>query len=702
MDEIQPYVDEDERMEEGELIPDPQRERPAEQDRNILTMDELVRTGASRTEIDEFFRRQQALVLQRLEEQRLATEQAAARTRLEQQQQQVPNVAQLMQERNQLLYANQRMAEQLAAAVTLEGALRSGADRGGDAQQRLMQGNVAAMGPSGSNERDVGIPAGADGSSGGNAHAPGADAQQGAAGGTLLGPRFAALRQEIFGQTVHTMGAQPFTDAQTRSALGTGTLGAPGAHAHTEAEANRGTMRVQQDTIINQQGTIQHLQHGITNAVQQLQGTQDMQVGAAAAGMPSGGAMPQPMPVVGGIGAPTASMADPNGADSSSARVSKERYGLIITVLSTHNIRKLPNAASAKVVATWLGQAHAAFHAQGVHVPTMISVMAANHLSRSMAEAISRQGISTWADFSKLVSDWTGLQPDLLRKDARDMLTKGVNMLPNQTVQAYFAHFMEVVAQAEITDADLTLQWFLQGMVPDLRVACIVDNDGKAWTDIRRLLTFATGKQTQIKAQRDAAHIAAHSTPHHHRQANKPSFMHPRKQHPMHANPVFATDQVRSSAFQQAAGSRGGRGRGLGVMGGSIGKSGFQGRGGGGGGRGRGGHGRGGGHGGYQPGRGGHVQGSYGAGNPPRDPRAGWPSRTNPLSYSQRAWCQSQGLCFRCFQHPEFTSLGTTADGKHTRVEHTAGWTCQNPEVAWPPSTAILPPSVSTANMPRQ
>ena len=72
-------------------------------------------------------------------------------------------------------------------------------------------------------------------------------------------------------------------------------------------------------------------------------------------------------------------------------------------------------------------------------------------------------------------------------------------MHDQQSVQAYFAAFMQCVQRAEIREPAIIIDMFLNGMQPDLRAECVVDALGREWSDLAELVTYAGGRQQVLR-----------------------------------------------------------------------------------------------------------------------------------------------------------------------------------------------------------
>jgi hypothetical protein len=250
-------------------------------------------------------------------------------------------------------------------------------------------------------------------------------------------------------------------------------------------------------------------------------------------------------------------------------------------------------------------------------------------------------------------------------------------MLQKQSVQAYYCYFQQQVFLSEVKDPTLILDWFMQGLLPDLQVACAVDNDGNKWQDLQKLYTFACGKHIQLQKQQAIERTRAQSTPHHHKQAHSSSGPNNPRTIASRSVSHFPTKQVKNHAFNTVGGGNGaaeGSGAGAGGYGG--------------------GGGRGGGHS-TRPGLGFNRGGpSSGGGGPSNN--GGSKPKFHGLDAGQRAWAQGKGLCFRCLTIPTFhgDELVST-DRIHNKGPRAqmgmSGWTCSTDSYAmWPPSKAVL------------
>lgn len=229
-----------------------------------------------------------------------------------------------------------------------------------------------------------------------------------------------------------------------------------------------------------------------------------------------------------------------------------------------------------------------------------------------------------------------------------------------------------------MTDANVILYWFQQGLLPEVRALCMTDEHGNSWTDLDKLVMFAHGKHLQLKAMQVAARITAHSKPHY--------FRHSQQQHftPKHTGRWHGRSSSHAQANVQASGEGwhpvGTSGRHRQEQQLAL----------------------------VQPGGHGNRQHQQrqrdGYGGTTRQQRGASTSGQAPshffcnLTPEQKDWCKSHGVCFRCLKYARRPQPGVPGDGVHTAGEANPRtgapiWRCSAPAYSsWPPVN--LPPHI--------
>lgn len=351
------------------------------------------------------------------------------------------------------------------------------------------------------------------------------------------------------------------------------------------------------------------------------------------------------------------------GATHGSAQALRSSTVAVMDALKT--VPQLTNKTDPEEVFTWgkeiVHRYRIYLKGNGVCERLYVDIIIDNLLPRGIRDAARTVRLNTVDELVAWVSDWFGVQPDVLEHAARARIYGGkITQRFTQTVQSYYAHFMSVVTLAGITDRATILYWFKAGLLPEIADLCEADNDGKRITDLHALFTFACGKHALLQAQRARALRKMPAT---HRHANsRPQLgrQHFRMSPPPHmrfgaqlkeevakrrsdsTNAAFTPvlrKGTNSVSFSKPVSQQGHQAHHQGAGSGEAGGSGHS---------------------------------------------ASW----HNLSHQQMGEARPKGVCFRCLRRPgdRWDRQGVNEDGVHVRRNNGHGWICRAHMEQWPGS----------------
>ena len=190
--------------------------------------------------------------------------------------------------------------------------------------------------------------------------------------------------------------------------------------------------------------------------------------------------------------------------DSAAMALAAKEMQLIGTVLA--GLPVLQQHFTPPQAETWLKEVETRLPTavdKGATEATFVDVVCANYLQVHMRAAANRLGkLMRMSELREWVRAWFGIQPDLLKREALQRIMKGhIRQGGKQSVQAHHAVFMDAVVQAGMTDPTQLCLYFKNGLLPQLQGLCEADNEGRPFTSLAAMLTFASGKHARLQSQ---------------------------------------------------------------------------------------------------------------------------------------------------------------------------------------------------------